>query len=230
VGQRHLAQPAQQLPVGAVEDTGTAALEHDDGGDQGQQRPEHPGENEPHAERVVQHQGGDRQRGQLDARRHHVAPELHAAAHQADRALVEDEGRPGQGRADREQRQPSRRSADLGGMAAAQEDHQRVAEAEYERPDPGGENGGGDQAAALAAPGELADQHRAQAEHADRADQRHRRDGRRAVADRGRLEILGRDDPVDDTEQGGKAGCRDQTARVTQQVVVACPDIPQCAH
>ena len=76
-----------------------------------------------------------------------------------------------------------------------------------------------DDAAATSPPGsrrfrEFSDQQRAKAEHADRADQHHRRNGRRPVADCLLAELPSRDDPEDEAEYGGQAGCRGEAACV----------------
>ena len=72
-------------------------------------------------------------------------------------------------------------------------------------------------------PGQLADQHRAQAEHPDRAEQRHGRHGGRAVPDGLLAEQPGGQRPVGEAEHRRHAGGGDQAARVPQQVLMPLP-------
>jgi hypothetical protein len=70
--------------------------------------------------------------------------------------------------------------------------------------------------AALLPPRQLADHHRAESEHADRAEQRHRVGGRGPVAHRLLAELPGGDDPEDEAEYRGQPGGGGQAAGVPQ--------------
>ena len=213
-------------------DPGPAAGEHDRDGDHRPDDPDHVGLGEAHAERVVlihQDEERDRQGNELDPGHGHVAPQLHPAAQHADHALVEHQRRARKTGADYEERRLADRPPDSGKVpvvAEVQPDDHREDEPEDGRPGTGRCYRGGKQPAAIALPlRQFADQHRAEAQHADGAEQLHLVDGRVSPADRVRVEHPRSDDREHEAEDRGEAGGRGEAAGVSQQILVPLPEV-----
>jgi hypothetical protein len=110
---------------------------------------------------------------QLDRTEQDVPGQLEAAAEQAHGGLIEHQRHPGQGHSGREQAGLPERPADVAEPPAEVRRQDDEAESEHERAAERGEQRGGDQAGAGGAPGQLADEHRAEAQHPDRTEQGH---------------------------------------------------------
>ena len=183
----------------------------------------HPRGGDPHSEAIVQDESGGRQDCQLGHREDHIPGQLGATAQQADGRLIEDQRRSRQGHSHREQRGLPEAPADRPEMrTGAGRDH---GEAEAQQGGAGGrgQQRGRDQPGPVAAPGQFPDEHRAQAQHADRAQQGHGRDRGRPVADRPLREQAGRQGPVHEAKHRRCAGGGHQAARTAQQVPVPPP-------